>query len=218
MILGQGHGTFLGHGQYLCEKLSRSHTWVRSYSLDMKWTDGRTDRVIPITPHKKLFAEGIIIKAFVKGRSTHSRGVSVIQIDFSAVISCKERDCSFSLHLVTFSPDYQSPSVFPSSESFMHFLSVFDTTIMTQDSCIELTFWSPSCRLDLHLWKQQFGWNMRITRLLQKQYSHITLFRFIWIFFVISIYWYNPMYITKVWPPQCCKKYAFLKYYLQIRY
>ena len=34
MTLGQGHGTQLGHGQQLCEILSRSHLAVMSNSQD----------------------------------------------------------------------------------------------------------------------------------------------------------------------------------------
>ena len=34
MTLGQGHDTPLGHGQQLCEVLSRSNMAVRSYGLD----------------------------------------------------------------------------------------------------------------------------------------------------------------------------------------
>ena len=34
MTLGQGHDTFLGHGQQLCEILSRSNRVVRSYGPD----------------------------------------------------------------------------------------------------------------------------------------------------------------------------------------
>ena len=35
MTLGQGHNTALGHGQQLCEILSRSNLAVRSYGPDM---------------------------------------------------------------------------------------------------------------------------------------------------------------------------------------
>ena len=35
MTLGQGHETLLGHGQQLCEKLSRFNLAVRSYCPDM---------------------------------------------------------------------------------------------------------------------------------------------------------------------------------------
>ena len=35
MTLDQGHDTSLGHGQQLCEILSRSEKGVRSYGLDM---------------------------------------------------------------------------------------------------------------------------------------------------------------------------------------
>ena len=48
MTLGQGHDTPLGHGQQLCEILSRSDKGVHSYGPDTMWTDGQTDRVIPI--------------------------------------------------------------------------------------------------------------------------------------------------------------------------
>ena len=34
MTLGQGHDTTLGHGQQLCEILSRSNLAVRSYGPD----------------------------------------------------------------------------------------------------------------------------------------------------------------------------------------
>ena len=43
MTLGQGHDTPLGHGQQLCEILSRSDKGVRSYGPDTMWTDGQTD-------------------------------------------------------------------------------------------------------------------------------------------------------------------------------
>ena len=63
MTLVQGHDTSLGHGQYLCEIISRSDKGVRSYGPDTMWTDGQTegqtDRVIPIYPPQTLFAGGI---------------------------------------------------------------------------------------------------------------------------------------------------------------
>ena len=34
MTLGQGHDIPLGHGQQLCEILSRSDKWLRSYGPD----------------------------------------------------------------------------------------------------------------------------------------------------------------------------------------
>ena len=59
MTLGKGHDTPLGHGQQLCEILSRSDKGVKSYGLTRcEQTDGRTDRqtgVIPIYP-QTLFA------------------------------------------------------------------------------------------------------------------------------------------------------------------
>ena len=70
MTLGQGHDTPLGHGQQLCEIISRSVKGLRSYGPDMLWTerqkdrqtDGQTDRhgdsYIP--PPQTLFARGII--------------------------------------------------------------------------------------------------------------------------------------------------------------
>ena len=64
MTLGQGHDTPLGHGQQLCEIISRSDKGVLSYGPDMMWTDGQTDRVIPIyppPPPQTLFAGGINI-------------------------------------------------------------------------------------------------------------------------------------------------------------
>ena len=45
-ILAQSRDTPLGHGQQLCEILSRSDNWVRSYGPDTMWTDGQTDRLI----------------------------------------------------------------------------------------------------------------------------------------------------------------------------
>ena len=65
ITLGQGHGTPLGHGQKLCEILSRSDKGVRSYGPDTMWTDGQTERVIPIYPPQTLFAGGIIITGVV---------------------------------------------------------------------------------------------------------------------------------------------------------
>ena len=59
MTFGQGHDTPLGHGQQFYEILSRLDKWVRSYGPDTKWTDGQTDRVIPIYL-QTLFAGGII--------------------------------------------------------------------------------------------------------------------------------------------------------------
>ena len=64
MTLGQGHDTPLGHGQQMCEIISRSDKGVRSYGPDTIWTDrqtdGQTDRVIPIYPPPQiLFAGGI---------------------------------------------------------------------------------------------------------------------------------------------------------------
>ena len=44
MTFGQGHDTPLGHGQQLCEILSRSDKWLRNYGPDTMWTDGQTDR------------------------------------------------------------------------------------------------------------------------------------------------------------------------------
>ena len=44
MTLGQVHDTPLGHGQQLCEIISRSVKGVRSYGQDTMWTDGPTDR------------------------------------------------------------------------------------------------------------------------------------------------------------------------------
>ena len=41
---GQGHDTPLGYRQQLCEILSRSGKWVRSYGPDIVWIEGRTDR------------------------------------------------------------------------------------------------------------------------------------------------------------------------------
>ena len=73
MTLGQGHDTPLGHGQQLCEIISRSDKGVRSYGPDTLWTDGQTDgrtdrwtdrqtdRVIAIIP-QTLFAGGIITR------------------------------------------------------------------------------------------------------------------------------------------------------------
>ena len=49
---GQGHDTPLGHGQQLCEILSRSDKGLRSYGPDRhtdEWTDGRTGW-FPYTP------------------------------------------------------------------------------------------------------------------------------------------------------------------------
>ena len=47
MTLGQGHDTPLGHGQQLCEIISRSdngvQSWTRCEQTDRR-TDGRTDR------------------------------------------------------------------------------------------------------------------------------------------------------------------------------
>ena len=37
MILGQSHESLLGHGQQLCEVLSRSNMAVRSYGQDRFW-------------------------------------------------------------------------------------------------------------------------------------------------------------------------------------
>ena len=54
MILGQGHDTPLGHGQQLCEVLSRSNMAVRSYGPDTIWTDGQTGWFL-YTPHKVFF-------------------------------------------------------------------------------------------------------------------------------------------------------------------
>ena len=58
MTLGQGHYTPLGHGQQLCEILSRSDKGTRSYGPDMmctdERTDGQTDRLIPIYPQTLL--------------------------------------------------------------------------------------------------------------------------------------------------------------------
>ena len=77
MTLGQGHDTTLGHGQQLCEIISRSDKGVRSYGPDTMWIDGQTDkqtdgqtdrqtdRVIPIyPPPQTLFAGGIIKSNF----------------------------------------------------------------------------------------------------------------------------------------------------------
>ena len=52
MTLGQGHDTPLGHGQQVCEIISRSDKGVQSYGPDTMWTDGQTDgqTVIPIYP------------------------------------------------------------------------------------------------------------------------------------------------------------------------
>ena len=58
MILGQGHDTPLGHGQQLCEILSRSDKWLRSYGPDTMWTDGQTGWFL-YTPPPTLFAGGI---------------------------------------------------------------------------------------------------------------------------------------------------------------
>ena len=44
MTVGQVHDTPLGHGQQLCEILSISDKWVRSYEPDTMRTDGQTDR------------------------------------------------------------------------------------------------------------------------------------------------------------------------------
>ena len=44
MTLGQGHDTPLGHGQQLCEIISRSDKGLQSYCPDTMWTDGQTDR------------------------------------------------------------------------------------------------------------------------------------------------------------------------------
>ena len=73
MTLGQSHDTPLGHGQQLCEILSRSDNWVRSYGPDTMWTDGQTEGqgdsyILPQT----LFAGGLIKATrhvFVKHRS-----------------------------------------------------------------------------------------------------------------------------------------------------
>ena len=43
MTLGQGYDTPLGHGQQLCEIISRSYKGVQSYGPDTMWTDGQTD-------------------------------------------------------------------------------------------------------------------------------------------------------------------------------
>ena len=40
MTLGQGRDTPLGHGQQLCEMISRSDKGVRSYGPDTMWTGG----------------------------------------------------------------------------------------------------------------------------------------------------------------------------------
>ena len=62
MTLGQGHDTPLGQGQQLCEILSRSDKWLRSYGQDLReLTDRQTDRQIPIYP-LTLFA-GVITNA-----------------------------------------------------------------------------------------------------------------------------------------------------------
>ena len=45
--LGESNDTFLGHGQQLCEILSRSDTGVRSYGPDKMWTDRQGDSYIP---------------------------------------------------------------------------------------------------------------------------------------------------------------------------
>ena len=47
MTLGQGHNTSLGHGQQLCEILSRLDKGVRSYSPDTMWIDGQGDSYTP---------------------------------------------------------------------------------------------------------------------------------------------------------------------------
>ena len=61
LTLGQDQDTLWGHGELLCEILSRSEKGVRSYVPDTMWTDGhtdrRTDRVIPIYL-QTLFAGG----------------------------------------------------------------------------------------------------------------------------------------------------------------
>ena len=44
MTLGQGHDTPLGHGQQLCEIISRSDKGIQSYGPDTMWTEGQTDR------------------------------------------------------------------------------------------------------------------------------------------------------------------------------
>ena len=70
MTLGQSHDTPLGHGQQLCEILSRSDNGLRSYGPDTMWTDGtdgetdgqrdrRTDRVIPIYPPNLCLRGGV---------------------------------------------------------------------------------------------------------------------------------------------------------------
>ena len=47
MTLGQGHDTSFGHGQQLCDILSKSDKGVRNYGPDTMWTTrqtyGRTD-------------------------------------------------------------------------------------------------------------------------------------------------------------------------------
>ena len=69
MTLGQVHETLLVHGQHLCEIISGSDKWVRSYGPDKMCTDRQTDkqtdrqrddqthRVIPIYP--KILFEGV---------------------------------------------------------------------------------------------------------------------------------------------------------------
>ena len=56
MNCGQGHDTPLGHGQQLCELLSRLYTYLQSYGSDTMWTDRRTGWFL-YTP-KTLFARG----------------------------------------------------------------------------------------------------------------------------------------------------------------
>ena len=65
MTLGETHDTSFGHGQQLCEILSRSNTGVRSYGHDKIWTDRQTGRFLN-TPlnfvcrgYKTLFVGGI---------------------------------------------------------------------------------------------------------------------------------------------------------------
>ena len=47
MTLGESNDTFLGHGQQLCDILSRSDTGLRSYGPDKMWTDRQGDSYIP---------------------------------------------------------------------------------------------------------------------------------------------------------------------------
>ena len=63
MTLGESNDSFLGHGQQLCEILSRSDTGVKSYGPDNIRTDREGDYYIPpkicLQGYKTLFAGGI---------------------------------------------------------------------------------------------------------------------------------------------------------------